>query len=503
MNIRRKMAHGVVWMVGFKVLERSLGVLSMLVLARLLVPADFGLVAMATSVIALLELFSAFGVDTALIQRADASRAHYDSAWTLNALAGFAIGTCLILMAIPVAAFYNEPRVKAVLCVLAAGAMIQGLENIGVVNFRKEMQFDKEFRFLLAKKVIGFAIIVPLAFAWRSYWALVAGIVLGRAAGVGLSYVLHPFRPRFSLAAAKDLLHVSKWLLTQNFISFLRERSPDFVIGRFAGPSALGVFSVAHEISNMPSTELVAPINRAILPAYVKLAQDLPALGREYLSVMAMIALVAVPAVAGVAATASFLVLLILGPAWVEVAILLQILAFFGITQVLQSNAYAAFLAIGQHQVFVKINGMHVAILLPLASFATVFYGVEGAAWAYVAAGTVVLPVNFIIITRFLHLSGWQFVSSVWRPICSAAVMYLVVRTFGPPAPTSAIATGEAARSLIICIAIGVPVYLFGVLALWFLAGRPRGVESWILERIPEAVQKARSALAGVLARNG
>jgi hypothetical protein len=64
--------------------------------------------------------------------------------------------------------------------------------------------------------------------------------------------------------------------------------------------------------------------------------------------------------------------------------------------------------------VFVKINGMHVAILLPLASFATVFYGVEGAAWAYVAAGTVVLPVNFIIITRFLHLSGWQFVSSVW-----------------------------------------------------------------------------------------
>ena len=104
-------------MVGFKVLERSLGMISMLLLARLLVPADFGLVAMATSLIALLELFSAFGVDTALIQRADATREHYNSAWTLNAMAGFTIGACMMLMAIPVAAFYNEPRVKArVMC---------------------------------------------------------------------------------------------------------------------------------------------------------------------------------------------------------------------------------------------------------------------------------------------------------------------------------------------------------------------------------------------------
>ena len=504
MSIRRKMAHGVAWMVGFKVLERSLGMISMLLLARLLVPADFGLVAMATSLIALLELFSAFGVDTALIQRADATREHYNSAWTLNAMAGFTIGVCMILMAIPVAAFYNEPRVKAVLCALAVGAMIQGLENVGVVNFRKEMQFDKEFRFLLAKKVIGFAVTVPLAFAWRSYWALVAGMVIGRASGVVLSYVLQPFRPRFSFAAVKDLLHVSKWLMTQNFISFLRERSSDFVIGRMAGSHALGVFSVSAEISNMPGTELVAPINRAVLPAYVKLAKDLPALAREYLSVMAMIALVAVPAVAGFAATAPFLVLLVLGPQWVEAAILLQILAFFGITQVLQSNAFSAFLALSQHHVFVKINGMHVALLIPLVTLGTWFYGIQGAAWAYVVAAMAILPVTFIFITRFMNLSGWKFVSALWRPICSAVAMYLTVRTLGPHAPQGVIPTAEAARSLFICIAIGVPVYIFGVLGLWLLAGRPKGsVEGWILERIPEALQKARSTLSGVLARNG
>ncbi|MGH8241368.1 MAG: polysaccharide biosynthesis C-terminal domain-containing protein, partial [Steroidobacteraceae bacterium] len=173
-------------------------------------------------------------------------------------------------------------------------------------------------------------------------------------------------------------------------------------------------------------------------------------------------------------------------------------------TQVLQSNAFSAFLALNQHHVFVKINGMHVVILIPLVTLGTLFYGIQGAAWAYVVAAMAILPVTFIFITRFMNLSGWQFVSALWRPICSAVVMYLTVRTLGPHAPQGVIPTAEAARSLFICIAIGVPVYIFGMLGLWLLAGRPKGsVEGWILERIPEALQKARSTLSGVLARNG
>jgi hypothetical protein len=81
--------------------------------------------------------------------------------------------------------------------------------------------------------------------------------------------------------------------------------------------------------------------------------------------------------------------------------------------------------------------------------------------------------------------------------------MYVAVRTFGPPAPTGVIPTAEAARSMLVCVAIGVPVYISSVLGLWFIAGKPHGVENWILERIPEAVRKARSTLSGVLARNG
>jgi lipopolysaccharide exporter len=486
-NIRGRMALGAVWMVSFKMLERGLGLISMLILARLLLPEDFGIVAMATSLIALLELFAMFGMDTALIQRANATPEHFNSAWTLNLLAGTAIATMMLICAWPAAFFYHQPRVTAVICALAIGAVLQGAENIGVVNFRKEMRFDREFRFLITKKLLGFAIVIPLAFALRSYWALVLGTVLGRACGLTLSYIVHPYRPRPSLSAVRDLMHVSKWLILQNLISFLRDRSSDFVVGRLAGPASLGAFSVSAEISAMPGTELVAPINRAVLPAYVKLAQDLPALRREYLSVMGMIALLAVPTVAGFAASAPFIVLLVLGPKWVGAALLIQVLAFFSIATVLQSNAYAVFLALSRPEVFVKINGIHVAILLPLIIGLTYTFGVIGAAWAYVGAATVMLPVNVVFITRHLGLRRTEFVANLWRPLLAATLMYIGVRLFGPPLPVTALPSAQAAASLFTCVGLGVPFYVLAGLILWLLAGRPEeSAETQVLRKVPQ-----------------
>jgi len=483
-SIRNSMARGAAWMVAFKMLDRSLGLLSTLILARVLIPKDFGLVAMATSITALLELFMAIGLDTALIQRSAATPAHYNAAWTLNAGVGLLIGTGMLVLAWPASVFYHEPRVLPVICWLAVGALVQGCENVGVVDFRKEMRFDREFRFLMGKRVMAFVTTVPLAFALRNYWALVAGMLTSRIGGVALSYALHPFRPRPSLAAVADLMHFSKWLVVQNVLAFLKERSADFIIGRFAGPHALGIFSISAEIANMPATELVAPINRAVLPAYAKLAGDKAALRREYLSVMSLIALLAVPAVAGFAVSAPFLVPLILGPKWQEAASIISVLAFFGIIQVLQSNAYSAFLALGRPQVFVKITAIHVCIELPALVMLTAWFGIVGAVWAYVGAAILVLPVNFIFITRFLELPGREFVSRLWRPICGSALMYGAVHLWGPAAPGGSIPTAQAAGSLTACVLLGVPAYVASVTALWFVSGRPSGAEMWLLREI-------------------
>src|SRR6188768_753300 len=184
-------AAGALWMVLAKLLERSLGLISSLFLVRLLAPADFGIVAMAMSLIALLELFSAFGLDSVLIQNRAATDAHFHTAWTLNVIAACVAGVILAALAIPASLFYQEPRLVPVILVFALASAVQGLENIGVVMFRKDLQFDREFRYLLAKKLIGFAITVPLAFWLRDFWALVYGILISRFIIVAYSYMVH------------------------------------------------------------------------------------------------------------------------------------------------------------------------------------------------------------------------------------------------------------------------------------------------------------------------
>jgi lipopolysaccharide exporter len=486
MSIRDRMARGAAWMVSFKIIDRGFGFVSTLALARLLVPADFGIVAMATSLIALLELLTYFGLDMALLRQRETTEHHFNAVWTLNVLCGCAMAVLMIALSIPAAHFYREPRLTAVICILAGVPLIQSFENVGIVNFRKELRFDRDFRFMFHKRLVRFVFTLVLAVWLRNYWALVIGALIARAAGVALSFTMQSFRPRFSFRSLGDLMHFSKWLMLHNFVSFLRDRGADFVVGRLAGSGALGLFSVGTEIANMPGTELVAPINRAVVPAYMNIAHDLPALRREYLSVMSIVSLLAIPAVAGCAVCAPFFVLLFLGQKWAETASLIQILAFYGITRVMQSNAYAAFLAVGKPQYFVAITFSHVCVLVTLLIVLTMQDGLRGAAWAYAISSVVVMPVDFYFITRFMGVRPSAYVSALWRPTCGAVLMYLVVRILGPALPSNAaLSTSQAAYSFLECIAIGAPSYVIAVMLFWMAAGRPaESAESAVLGRV-------------------
>jgi lipopolysaccharide exporter len=485
-DIRSKMARGAVWMVAFKLIDRSIGFVSTLILARLLTPDNFGVVAMATSFTSVLEMIGAFGFDMALIQRKDATRAHYDTAWTFSVLFGTGLATLMVALAVPMSHFYKQPGLVAVIITLASGSFMQGFQNVGVIAFRKEMEFGKEFRFLATKRLVTFPLTITLAFVLHSYWALVIGMTAARATDLILSYLFHPYRPKLSLAAAGDLLHFSKWLLLLNFLQFLRDRSSDFVLGRFAGPGALGLFSVSYELANMPGTELVAPINRAVYPAYVKLAHDKEAMQREYLSVMSMICLLAIPAVAGVAATANIVVPLVLGQRWADAVPILQILAFFGISQVMQSNAYSLFLALGRGDIFAKINGTYVVLLITSLLIFVPLFGVKGGAYSYLGAALVNLPLGIGVILYQLRLSVLRFAKEVWRPLCASGLMFAVVQAFAHTL-TGKLGNARLVASMGISAGLGVVSYVALIAVMWWLSGRPAtSAETIVLNRVQE-----------------
>lgn len=454
-------------MVLFKLIDRLIGVVSVVLLARLLTPADFGLIAMATSVVALIELMSAFGFDTALIQRPDAQRRHFDTAWTFQVIFGVVAALLLVVVAIPAATFYRDPRIAHILPVLAAASLFTGFANIGPVLFRKELDFAREFRFLLAKRLAAFMVTLMAAWWLRTYWALVAGIVTGSFVAMLISYLMHPYRPRLSLGAARELMHFSKWLFASNIVSFLQAHADKFILGRTVGSRDLGLYNLAQEVAALPSTAVIAPINRAVFPAYAALNGDLIALERRFLVVIGQIAAVAMPLSFGLAVLAEPVVSLLLGTQWLESVPLLQTMVIVGLVGALQSNLFSMILALGQPK-WTTVIGASLALLsLPLMAVMSSTYGAQGAAAAHVIiafAGLVPLHIVFFRLTRFRVV---PYLTCLIRPVMAAALaaclVYLGLDSVSWP-PVAELLVGAV---------VGTGFYVATGLGLWWLWGRP------------------------------
>jgi O-antigen/teichoic acid export membrane protein len=447
-----------------------------------LVPEDFGVIAMAMSMIAILELLKSFSFDLALIQRHEVTHEHLDTAWTFNLLFGIFVSGLMLVLAGPSALYYGEPRLQAVVFALAAGWFIQSFENIGPVAFRRDLDFQTEYRFLAAKKLATVLVTVPLALWLRNYWALVAGMVAGKALSVWLSYWMHSYRPRLSLAAASDLLSFSGWLLVNNVLYFFNERLTDFVVGRVAGAPALGLFNVSHEIANMPTTEIMAPVNRVMMPGYSKIARDNGDLRRTYLDTVGVMTLFSMPAGLGIAAVAAPLVTLVLGPRWLEAIPLIQILGVYGAIASMGTNTGAALLALGRPRALTSLAAMRLALLIPAVIWATNSFGVQGTAWAVLAVTCFMTPINFLSLLPVLKVGIGQFLGVLWRPIVASSIMFFAVEVSLQLLSSAGISNSLV--GLAVGAGTGVVSYTIIVVLLWQLSGGTNACETIVLRAL-------------------
>jgi lipopolysaccharide exporter len=488
-EINNEIAKGAVWMVAFKLIDRGVGLISTIVLARLLVPADFGLIAIAMMLISALQLLFAFNFDVHLIQNPKAGRDQFDTVWTFNAIFGAACATILALLAHVVSQFYGEPRLEAVVYTLALGCFAAGFANIGPVIFRREMRFDREFKFMLGKRLAPVMVTIPIAIWLHSYWALAIGQLTGTFASLLLSYYVSDYRPRFCLKARSELFHASKWLFVNNMLFFLNGRAAEFVIGKFAGVAGLGVYTISSEISTLPTTELVAPINRAAFPGYSRLAHDIEQLRGSFLGVISVIALFALPAGVGIVAVADLMVPAVLGWKWLAAIPLIQVLAIYGVLTSLQSNIGYVYLAVGKPRLITMVAAAQFVVLLLLLLPATWRWGATGAAWAFLATAVLMVPVNQVLIAKQLDLSARGYAARLWRPFVAASAMAMAVfalkrqLTLGNETHTYVLA-------LLLCVAVGAAVYAVTLYALWRTASRPAGAEQVCLLRAEQLLQR-------------
>lgn len=483
-------AMGAVWMLLMKLAVRGIGLVSTVILARLLSPDDFGVVAIAMSFFAFVAMFGEFGFDTVLIQKQQAGKAHYDTAWTLNL--GFSVLAAIgiVLLAPVVSRVYEDPRLAGIMYATAMMFVFTGGKNIGVVDFRKKLNFDREFVYETIPRFIGFFVTIPLAWYLRNYWALVIGSITLRFSQMVLSYVLHPHRPSPTLAMWRELIDFSRWLMLRHFIQFLYQRSPELIAGKMLSASAAGLVSISKELPVYAVSDVVATINRATYPGYSKIADDAARLKQLYIKVLGSVALYVVPAAFGLALLADPIVPVLLGNQWLACIPLIQLLGLASMLTALNTNTLYVFLAMGNPRISAAVSAVSVLFLIPTLFVGLRLLGITGAALAILAASAVTATILNVIMRRMLGLT-WADLHAVYkRPaLGTASMLALLIPLAGRLLPMQSAAP---IPYLLIMAVVGAVTYAGVVGALWILDGRPDGLEAKIID---EAKKRSKRLL--------
>jgi O-antigen/teichoic acid export membrane protein len=332
-----------------------------------------------------------------------------------------------------------------------------------------------------------------VAVATRSYWALVLGTLAGRTASVAASYALHPYRPRLGLSARSELFSFSMWLQLNNVLALLKDRFSSLVLGRYQGAHAVGVYGLAYELAYLSTSELVAPINRVVFSRYAQLQGDPARLREGYLRVVGVIWLAALPLAVGIWLTADYLVLLLAGEGWADTVPVLELLSVAGALAVLAGNAGYVFVALGAPRVMTAIRAIGLAVLVPAMLVLVPPLGTRGAALAAIASTAVMVPLNVVLLARWLRIGLRELAAPMWRPFLGCAAMVPAVLSLAPDAlPAS---TTARALELLLLAGVGAASYAAAVALAWRAMGRPDGAER-DLATLPASLLQARGGQA-------
>jgi len=461
---------------------RLIGLASTIILARLLTPDDFGIIALAMIVVGLLDAVAYAGVDLALMRPGADSKAHYDTAWTIQIVQGLLLAGALFAIAPFAAAFLVQPRVQAVIQVIALRPLILGFKNIGIVNFRKELNFSKDFLFTLTSKLLNFIVLISAALVFRNYWALVVGMTSSALIDVSLSYLMHSYRPRLTTKCIKELWGFSQWLIISRIGSFLTRKTDEFMIGRLLGTVAMGGYHVASEVATMPNLELVMPLRRAMFPTLSRTANDPAELQRVFLMSFSGVATLAFSIGFGVFSVTPELVPVLLGAKWTEAAGPMRWLALFGSFSALVLTMEMLLWVSGRTRLSAQQAWIELAILVPLMYFAVRQGGIEQAAVARMAVSALMVPIVISLVSRSCEIPQRKFYATLWRPLIAGLVMAAILNSF----PSTFIAS--PALLLVIKVTTGLLLFPTILLCIWFLSGRPLGLETkavrWVARKL-------------------
>ncbi|RME66436.1 MAG: hypothetical protein D6782_04355, partial [Alphaproteobacteria bacterium] len=270
------------WLSGTRLGVRVLGLVNTAIVARLLLPEDYGVVALGMSVWALLEAFTTFDTDSYIVRAKTATHAMFDAAWTMNVATASLLAAGIALAAPALALFLEDQRLVDVFYIIAGIIFVNGLKNPAFLIFNRRQDFSRESFVQLSGKALSVAVTIYFAYTLRSFYALIIGIAFSHAWRALGTYALRPYLPRFHVRGLRDIFHFSAWLTAARALSSLSTRFDSIILQKMLGPTAVGLFSVSKETAQLIDEQLVMPVRRAMLPTMGRMQDDIDEMRRLY-----------------------------------------------------------------------------------------------------------------------------------------------------------------------------------------------------------------------------
>lgn len=487
-SLTNRVMRGAMWIIGGRFIVRALGLINTLVLARLLVPEDFGLVAIGVTVMQLLQNITDIGVSRTVVKFRNAGRAQYDTLFTISLIRGVAVSVVMLVTATLADNFYNDPRVTIIFFGISIVPLFHALMNPRFYEFERELDFSKQFQLEAADKLIGVAVSITVAVVFRTYWAIILGLVAGAFAQMLMSWLLKPYRPKLSFAAISEIGGFAGWLTGLSFVSALNNKLDVLFLGKLVSPADLGAFFVGGSVASLPSGEIAIPMARAIYPGLSQLQGDSGAMRSAYLRAAEALALIAMPASFGVAFIAQDLVALLLGPGWERAALMLQYFSPAAGLGVIfyATNAYA--LALGRARLIFLREVLVFFIRMPLFVVAAYLYGLVGAVVACAIGLLIIAALNAGLYAR---LSGGAPFEPLWRArrslagVAAMAAYFLLFRDHIPELDTAPLGLRLFADAI-----VGGGVYVVTIFTLWRVEGAPESIERLVVNQANAAFSR-------------
>ncbi|HLE39482.1 MAG TPA: lipopolysaccharide biosynthesis protein [Acidimicrobiia bacterium] len=407
-------ARAVVWNYASFASGKVLVIVTMAILARLLTPADFGVVGYTTLVIAYLGVLMDLGLGAALIQRRHEVEEAAETVYAVNLLLGAVLTAATALGAPLVAGFFREPLVTPLLRVLSFTFVLEALGSVSLVLLKRDLAFRRKLIPDVGRSVVKGAVSIGAALTGFGVWALVWGQLAGVMASVVLAWMVvgrRP-RPRIHRRQLRSLSRFGAPLIVTDVQYAIWSNLDYVVVGRLLGASALGVYTLAYRLPELLVQSVWRVLATAIFPVFSTIQERADLLRRGYLATIRYTQTVVVPLCLGLFLTAEQSVMVLFGSQWAEAIPVLRVMAIFCLIGSIGVNAGDVYKALGRTGVLARLAVLELVALVP-ALLVGARHGIVGVAWAHAAVAAADTAVRLAVANRMV---GTTF-GDVWRQI--------------------------------------------------------------------------------------